>query len=130
MRKKNSQSQEDKLLTDLELKVMNVLWELENAFVKEIVAEWKEEPLPAYNTVSTIIRIMEEKGFVGHEAFGRSHRYFPVLSREEYQKRLVRNVLDNVFSGSLTNLVSAAVEPGELSSEEIEALRKMIEESE
>ena len=69
---------EQKLLTPLELKVMNILWSLKKAFVKEIIAQWPDQDsLPAYNTISTIVRILEEKGYVQHEAFGRSHQYFP-----------------------------------------------------
>ena len=59
-----------KLLTALELKVMNILWDKKQAFVKELIEEWNEEPVPAYNTISTVVRILQEKGFVGHKAFG------------------------------------------------------------
>ncbi|MEO1383123.1 MAG: BlaI/MecI/CopY family transcriptional regulator, partial [Bacteroidota bacterium] len=90
---------EQKLLTPLELKVMNILWQLKQAFVKEIINEWPEETKPKYNTVSTIVRILEEKGYAGHEAQGRSHRYHPLITKGKYQQKLVRNVLDNVFSG-------------------------------
>ena len=117
-----------KVLTGLELKVMNILWDCEAGFVKEIIERWQDEPIPAYNTVSTIVRILEEKGFVGHEAFGRSHRYFPTISRSKYRKSYLKNVVDNVFAGSLSNLVSTMVDNKELSREQLEDLKRMIDE--
>ncbi len=115
------------LLTSLELKVMNSLWDKEKAFVKDLVSEWPEERKPAYNTVSTIIRILEEKGFVGHQVVGRSHLYFPRIARSKYRKSSFRSLLEEVFDGSLTNLVSTIVDDKELSREEIEKLRKLLE---
>lgn len=122
--------EEDKLLTSLELKVMNILWDLELAFVKEVMEKWEGKPAPAYNTVSTVIRILEEKGFVGHNAFGRSHQYMPLLSRDDYQKRVMTNVLDNVFSGSVTSMISSLVDKRNLSDEEIEELKTLIDPTE
>lgn len=116
-----------KLLTELELKVMNVLWDLQQAFVKEVIGSWPDEPKPAYNTISTIIRILEEKGFVGHEAFGRSHRYFPEMTRIQYRQRLVKNVVENAFSGSVASLVSTIVDDKDLNDQELEVLRKLID---
>ena len=117
-----------KLLTNLELKVMNLLWDKEKAFVKQLIEAWDEEPKPAYNTISTVVRILQEKQYIGHEAFGRSHQYFPLVSREEYQKRLVRNVLNNVFAGSVTTMISTLVDSEEMSDGELDDLRKMIDE--
>lgn len=120
----------EKLLTSLELKVMNHLWDMKKAFVKEVIEAWGPDSKPAYNTISTVVRNLEEKGFVGHESFGRSHRYFPVVSRVRYQKRAVKNVLDSVFSGSVTSLVSTIVDNRNLSDEELLELREMIDRSE
>lgn len=122
---------EPKLLTPLELKVMNILWSLKEAYVKDIVAHWPEQPAPAYNTVSTVIRILEEdkKGFVGHKTVGRSHLYYPVVSRHCYQQRALRNMIDSVFAGSLTGMVSSLLDDEEVSSDEIDALRDLIEQS-
>ncbi len=119
-----------KLLTGLELQVMNLLWDKEKSFVKALVDEWPHEPRPAYNTVSTVIRILEEKAFVSHEAFGRSHRYFPLVKREEYQKNLMKNVLQNVFAGDVTSMVSTLVDNEQISSTELDAIRKLIDEAE
>lgn len=120
---------EQKLLTPLELKVMNILWGLKKAFVKEIISKWAEEPEPAYNTISTIVRILEEKGFVGHEAFGRSHQYFPVISKGKYQQHLLKNVMENVFSGSLTGMVSSLLNNEAVSKDELAELKDLIEKS-
>ena len=73
----------DKELTKAEEQIMQVLWTLEKAFVKDIIEELPE-PKPAYNTVSTIVRILQEKGFVSHKAYGKSHEYFPIISKEQY----------------------------------------------
>ena len=121
---------QNKLLTGLEQKVMNLLWDLEKAFVKELIEKWNEEPVPAYNTVSTVVRILQEKGYVGHEAFGRSHRYYPLIEREEYQKRFMKNVLKNVFSGSLTSMVSSLVDNDDISNDELDEIRKLIDDAE
>lgn len=94
-----------KELTRAEEQIMHVLWELERAFVKDII-ERLPEPKPAYNTVSTIVRIMEKKGFVGHEAFGKTHQYFPRVSKDRYTKEFLRSFVRTYFSDSYQELVS------------------------
>ena len=119
--------EEQKLLTPLELKVMKIVWSQKKTFVKEIIAEWPDNPAPAYNTVSTIVRILQEKKYVNHHVFGRSHQYYPVVSRVKYQQRLMKNVLDNVFSGSLTGMVSTLLDNKEISREDLDELKQIIE---
>ncbi len=122
---------DQKLLTPLELKVMNLLWCQKEAYVKDLVSNWPEHPAPAYNTVSTVVRILEEKkGFVGHKAMGRSHLYYPLVSRRRYQQFALRDMIDSVFAGSLTGMVSTLLNGEKVSNQEIEALRDMINESE
>ena len=118
-----------KLLTPLELKVMNVLWRLKKAFVKDILSNWPERDKPAYNTVSTTVRILQEKDFVSHEAVGRGHEYFPALTKADYQKLHIKSVLENVFAGSTSSLVSALVENKGLSQSEIEDIKGMTDSS-
>lgn len=118
-----------KILTPLELKVMNLLWNLKKAFVKEIIAQWPEKE-PAYNTISPIVRILEEKGFVGHESFGRSHQYFPLISKGKYQQHLLKNVMDNVFSGSLKGMVSSLLSQEKLSEKELSEIKQILDEGE
>lgn len=124
------QGSEHKLLTPLELKVMNILWRLKKGVVKDIIAQWPERPLPKYNTVSTIVRILEEKDYVGHDTQGRSHCYYPIVSKGKYQQKLMKNVLDNAFSGSLTGLISTLLQDDKLTNDQIEELRKLIDDQE
>lgn len=94
-----------KELTKAEEQIMQLLWNQEKAFVKDIV-EKMPDPKPAYNTVSTIIRILERKGFVGHNAYGKTHEYFPLVSRKEYTRSYMKNFMRNYFSGSFQEMVS------------------------
>jgi BlaI family transcriptional regulator, penicillinase repressor len=94
-----------KELTKAEEQIMQLLWELEKAFVKDIV-EQMPHPKPAYNTVSTIIRILEKKGFVGYKAYGKTHEYFPLIARKDYTRTYMKNFMRNYFSGSFQEMVS------------------------
>lgn len=119
------------LLTPLELKVMNVLWRIKKGFVNDILDNWDtddEDKKPAYNTVSTIVRILKDKKeFVGHKAYGRSHEYFPIISKKEYQTNFLDNTVDNLFAGSFSSLVSTFVNKDDISNDELEALKKLID---
>ncbi|MDP5172111.1 MAG: BlaI/MecI/CopY family transcriptional regulator [Bacteroidia bacterium] len=114
------------LLTPQELNIMNILWSLDKGFVNDILDRWTAEPKPAYNTVSTIVRILETKGFVSHEAFGRSHRYFPVVTKRQYQFRALRNMVDQVFGGSSPVMVARLLEDETLSENEMSELKKLL----
>ncbi len=117
-----------KLLTPLELKVMNLLWTKKKAFVKELLEHWpSDEKKPAYNTISTIIRLLEDKGFVAHESFGRTHRYFPKITKFVYQKTHLSNVLANVFSGSTSSLVSALLENEQIDEGDLNDIQSLID---
>lgn len=94
-----------KELTKAEEQVMQILWKLEKGFVKDVIDEMPE-PKPAYNTVSTIVRILEKKGFVDHNAYGKTHEYFPLVTREVYTRSYMRNFMRNYFSGSFKEMVS------------------------
>lgn len=110
-----------KPLTQAEEEIMQILWHLEKAFVKEIVEEY-DDPKPAYNTISTLIRIMEKKGFVGYEAFGKSHRYYPLIDKEDYSKKYLNRFVDKYFSGSYKELVSFFTKEKEMSVRDLEKL--------
>ncbi|MEQ8909804.1 MAG: BlaI/MecI/CopY family transcriptional regulator [Vicingaceae bacterium] len=112
-----------KELTKAEEEVMQVLWTLEKAFVKEILAEFKE-PRPAYNTISTIVRILEKKGFVSFEAFGKSHRYYPLIDKETYRESLSQSLVSKYFEGSAKNLISFFAQKEEISVEELDKILK------
>jgi len=115
-----------KALTTLELKVMNILWRLKKAFVKDVLEEWPSDSKPAYNTISTTIRILEDKGFVAHEAFGRTHQYFPLVNKNAYQKNFMKNVKQSLFAGSVRNMVSALLDNSKLSNEDLKDLEELI----
>jgi len=110
-----------KELTRAEEQVMQYLWKMEKAFVKDIV-EQMPEPKPAYNTVSTIIRILEKKGFVGHNAYGKTHEYFPLISRPEYTRSFMKNFMRNYFSGSFQEMVSFFAREDNMSISELDEL--------
>ncbi len=112
-----------KELTRAEEEIMQVLWDLDAAFVKEIIAKLPE-PKPAYNTVSTIVRILEQKGFVGHEAFGKSHKYHPMITKESYTKTFMKGFVKKYFSGSYQQMVSFFTKQDNLSLRELEELLK------
>jgi len=112
-----------KELTKAEEQIMQELWLLEKAFVKEIVDKLPE-PKPAYNTVSTIIRILEKKGFVDHYAYGKTHQYFPLISKTEYTKSYFKNFLSGYFSNSFQEMVSFFAKEDKMSLSELEEIIK------
>ena len=112
-----------KPLTLAEAEIMQILWRLEHAFVKEIVEEY-DDPKPAYNTISTLVRILEKKGFVGFDAFGKSHRYFPLIQKEDYSIKYLNRFVDKYFSGSYKELVSFFAKEKEMSVKDLEKLLK------
>ena len=112
-----------KELTKAEEEIMQVLWDLDEAFVKEIINELPE-PKPAYNTVSTIVRILQQKGFVGHTPQGKSHKYHPLISKEAYTKSFMKGFVKKYFSGSYQQMVSFFTKEEKLSLKELEQLLK------
>jgi BlaI family penicillinase repressor len=114
-----------KELTRAEDQVMQILWKLGKGFVKDIV-EQMPDPKPAYNTVSTIVRILETKGFVDHKAYGKTHEYFPLITREKYTRFYLNNMLKGYFNGSFQNLVSFFAKENKLDAKDLERLMKEI----
>ena len=112
-------------LTKAELEMMQVIWDKEKVLVHDIL-DVLPEPKPAYNTVSTIVRILEQKGFVGHKAYGRTYEYFALVSKEEYTQRYMTTVLDNFFDGSLSRLVSFFSKQESISAGEQAEIIKML----
>jgi predicted transcriptional regulator len=117
---------EIKELTRAEEQIMQVLWQLEKAYVKDVI-DLLPEPKPAYNTVSTIIRILETKGFVGHEAFGKSHQYHPVISKDQYQNFATDKLLSGYFDNSVNRMFSFFVKKEKIDLKEADAIMKLIE---
>ncbi|MDN3670928.1 BlaI/MecI/CopY family transcriptional regulator [Echinicola jeungdonensis] len=112
-------------LTKAEEQVMQILWEIEEGFVKEIL-EKMPSPKPAYNTVSTIIRILERKGFVKHKAYGKSHKYFPIVSKDQYRSFSIKNLLSGYFGGSFSKLASFFAKDEKLDIKDLEKLMKEV----
>ncbi|MGA2822221.1 MAG: BlaI/MecI/CopY family transcriptional regulator [Bacteroidales bacterium] len=112
-------------LTRAEEEVMQILWEIEKGMIHDLLKKFPE-PKPAYNTVSTIIRILEQKGFVGHKAYGHTHEYFPVISKSNYTKSYFRNFVTNYFGNSYKSLASFFANEGKLTMKELEEIQKTI----
>lgn len=116
-------------LTKAEEEIMQHLWGLRKAHVKQIL-ELMPSPKPAYNTVSTIVRILEKKGVVGHEVIGKSHLYHPLLQREEYKKQSLHSLISSYFDGSFSNLASFFAKEENLSTKELEDLLSQLKKKE
>lgn len=114
-----------KALTKAEEQIMQVLWRLEQAFLREIVDEMPV-PKPHQNTVATLLKILVEKEFVAVEVLGRQHRYSPMVSKEEYSGKSIKQLAKNYFEGSFSNVVSYLVKENNISVDELEQLLKQI----
>ncbi len=115
-----------KELTKAEEQVMRLLWKRGNAFVRELLEDF-DAPRPAYNTVSTIVRILEQKGFVAHEVFGNSHRYHPLISKEEYRKFSTGRMVRGYFDGSPRKFLSFFLREADLDVDDLDEMLEMIE---
>lgn len=114
-------------LTKAEEQVMQILWEQEEGFVKDLLEHFPE-PKPAYNTVSTIIRILEKKGFVGHNSFGKSHQYYPLVSREEYRGDRFSSLMKDYFNNSMKQVLSHFSDSGSMNMKEADEIIRLMEE--
>lgn len=117
---------EIKELTRAEEQIMQVLWQLKKGFVKNVI-DILPAPKPAYNTVSTIIRILETKGFIGHNAFGKSHEYYPLISREQYQNFATDKLLNGYFDNSVKRMFSFFVQKEKIDLKEADEIMTLIE---
>ncbi|MCB9231043.1 MAG: BlaI/MecI/CopY family transcriptional regulator [Bacteroidia bacterium] len=116
-------------LTQREEFVMQLLWRLKEAVVKDLIAEYPD-PKPPYTTVSSIIRILEDKGYVGHKAYGKTHVYHPLVSKRAFRKHSFSQLVQEYFGGSYEQVVSFMVEEENLPESEIEKIREIISEAE
>jgi BlaI family transcriptional regulator, penicillinase repressor len=116
--------------TRAEEEIMQILWKIERGVVKDIMEHFPE-PKPAYNTVSTIIRILETKGYVDHKAYGKTHEYFPLISKDVYSKRVIKTFMKGYFNGSFKKMVSFFSSHEDIDVKELEQamelMRKQIE---
>lgn len=113
-------------LTNKEEEIMHILWKLEKAFVKDVLNEITDEK-PHYNTLSTIIRNLEDKGYVGHNAFGKTHQYYPIVKKEDYRKRFMNQAIDHYFNNSYKNMVSFFAKEEKISVEDLKEIIALIE---
>lgn len=112
-------------LTRAEAEIMKILWKLEKAFVKEILAQMPD-PKPAYNTVATFIKILEKKNIVSHITYGSTHQYFPLITEEEYKRHEVEQLMGNYFENSAANLVSFFFNDKKLNANELDEIMEFV----
>ena len=117
-------------LTKAEERIMQVFWKLKKAFVKDVIEELPDDPKPPYNTISSVVRILEKKGYLGYKAYGKTYEYFPAISKAEYRKMYIKKLLSGYFDNSPASLLSFIVKEENLSEEEIEKLKAMIDQTE
>ncbi len=115
-----------KQLTKAEEQIMQVLWQLKLSTVKEII-EILPKPKPAYNTVSTIVRILETKKFVAHEQHGKGYKYYPIVKKETYSNQSLHKLVNGYFNGSFKSMVSFFVEKNDVDLEDLEMILKEVE---
>lgn len=115
-----------KHLTNREEEIMEIFWEKGPMFVKDVI-DMLDGTKPHYNTISTIVRGLEDKGFVGHEQFGNTYRYFAIISREEFSRNTIKNMVSKYFNKSYTSVISMFVEEQKISTEEIHELIRQVE---
>ena len=115
-----------KKLAKREEEVMQVIWDLERALVNDIIPNLPAKNLP-YTTISTIVRRLEKKGFVGHKSYGKTHEYFPLISKAEYKKSQLTNLVKNYFDSSYKNLVSYFAENDDIGLEDLKEIIKIRE---
>lgn len=113
-------------LTKAEEDVMRLVWEIGRGTVSDLLEKFEGEK-PPHSTVSSVVRILEKKGFVGHKAYGKTHEYFPLVAKEDYGRRSLGDVLRNYFDGSVSRLVSHLAEEEKLSKGELEKLMRLLD---
>lgn len=113
-------------LTNKEEEIMHIIWRLEKAFVKDVINELGENKLH-YNTLSTIIRNLEEKGYVSYQAYGKTHQYYPIIPKEEYRKRFMNTAIRNYFNNSYKNMVSFFAQEEKITVDELKEIITLIE---
>jgi BlaI family penicillinase repressor len=113
-------------LTRKEEEAMKILWKAKKGFVKDLL-ELHPEPKPHYNTFSTLVRGLEEKGYTGHKAYGKNHQYFPMVKKEEYRKSFMKKAVSDYFGSSYKNVVSFFVDEKKLDADDLREIIKLIE---
>jgi len=113
-------------LTKTEERVMQVLWKLKQCFVKDIIDALPDDPKPPYNTISSVVRLLEKKGYVGYKAYGKTYEYFPQISKTEYRKIFFKKMVSGYFDNSVESLLSFMVKEEQLSEADINKIKDII----
>jgi len=113
-------------LTNKEEEILHALWKLNKAFVKDII-KTLPDPKPHYNTISTIIRNMEDKGYIKHTVYGKTHQYYPAITKEEYRKNYMSKTITNYFENSYKDAVSFFAKEEKISIDELKEIISLIE---
>ncbi|WP_345955912.1 BlaI/MecI/CopY family transcriptional regulator [Mucilaginibacter sp. PAMB04168] len=113
-------------LTRTEERVIQILWKLKKAFVKDIIEAMPDDPKPPYNTISSVVRLLEKKNYVGYKAYGKTYEYFPLISKADYRKTFFKKMFTNYFDSSVESLLSFMVKEEKMSDEDIEKLKDLI----
>lgn len=112
-------------LAKREEQIMQAVWNLEKAFIKEIIQELPD-PKPHYNSVATMVKILEEKGFLGHETIGNVYQYYPVISKEDYQRHSMKDIVSQYFDNSYSRMLAFFAKEQKLSEEELNNIVNII----
>ena len=113
-------------LTKTEERVMQILWQLKKCFVKDIIDALPDDPKPPYNTISSVVRLLEKKGYAGFKAYGKTYEYFPLISKTEYRKSSFKKLFSGYFDNSAESLFSFIVKEGQLSEEDLNKVKAII----
>ena len=113
-------------LTKSEERIMQIIWKLKKGFVKDFIEEMEDNPKPPYNTISSIVRLLEKKGYVSYKAYGKTYEYFPAISKEDYTKTSFSKLFSGYFDNSPASLLSFMVKEQGLSQSDIEELQLLI----
>jgi predicted transcriptional regulator len=127
MKAKSNGKAAEKMLTEAELELMQILWKQGESSVADVLGAIPETPKPAYTTVSTLLRILEQKGVVRTRKEGRGHLYIPILTREEYEAKAVRQVVNRVFEGTPVALVKQLLNTVDLDPQELDEIRALLD---
>jgi BlaI family penicillinase repressor len=113
-------------LTKTEERIMQALWKLDNAVVRDIIDKLPDEPKPPYSTISSVVRILEKKGYVGYKAYGKTYEYFPLITKTAYRKQTFSKLFKDYFDSSADSLLSFMVKEENLSEEEVNKINQLI----
>ncbi|MGH1338910.1 MAG: BlaI/MecI/CopY family transcriptional regulator [Aureispira sp.] len=115
-------------LTRVEEEIMHIIWKLERCTVRDVIEQLPQTPKPPHSTISSVVRILEKKGFLDHKAYGRTYEYFPIIEKEAYSKENLTDLLRNYFGGSAKRLVSFLVNKEDLSVDDLSEMAERLEE--